>query len=1582
MLAWIALIILAWLLVQTTFFQNFIVGRVTKKLSKNLNTTVQIKHVDFDLFNYMLLEGTLIKDQRKDTLLYAGRATVNLTDWFFFSDSIELKYIGLKDAVVHMNRTDSVWNYQFLIDYFTSPTPEKKQQRDINLRLKQLDLDNISFVQKDGWRGENMTANLESLDLESEIFDLKNKRIKIKSLDIVKPYFAIYNYDGNPARKPRPPSDEEEFENDPDRLRWNPDGWNVSIAKFKIHDGSFSSDIETGNKPMPTFDGQHISFSSIDGDFENIQFIKDSLTAKVLLSTKERSGFIVKKLAANMRMHPEAMEFANLELRTNKSYLHDYFALRYNTFDDMAYFISRVRLEANFDKSELHSDDIAFFAPAMKDWKKDIEVTGTVKGTVESLNGKNLIIKAGTETYFNGDVSMAGLPDINKTYIDFVARDFKTVYRDAITIVPQLRDITQPRLDKIRFLNFKGNFTGFITDFVTYGTFTTNLGVITTDLNMKIPDRGISSYSGTLKTENFQLGQFIENDQFGKISLNGSIKGSGLNASTLNANMDGNISLFEYMDYPYKAITVKGSFTRKNFSGVFDIKDPNLVASLNGDIDFRGKLPVFKVTGMIEPTSLKMLNLSKDNIEFGGKFDLNFSGNNIDNFLGSARVYEASIYRNEISTGFDSLLIVSKIENGQRSIIAQSNEFDAALVGQFSLTDLPNSVQGFLHQYYPAYIKQVKVKPGNENFSFVVTTKNVSEYLKLFQDKVEGLNYSVISGSINTFENKLDLTASVPSMRVTNMDFTNVELNAKGNYDSLNLEAKVLNVAINDSLNFPDTYVRISSADDISDVVINTSANQALNAANLSAQVQTLSSGAKITFKESTFDLNGKTWTINKDGELVLTRELVSADNIRIYNGEQSIEVTTVPSDIGNTQDIRVDLTKLNIGDFTPFFLKDMRMEGMLTGAINIIDPFGKFQVDANTVAEQFRFENDSIGKVNLTSFYNARTGTINFGAKSENLDYIFDANGVFSMKDSTRAENLGIDIKLNETRISILEKYLTGVFSEIDGKATGNLKIQGPTNDLEYLGRVRMADGRLRVKFTNVVYTVPTAEFNFLEDRIDFGTFNLRDTLGNYGQVRNGKLFHRGFDDLGFDFTFNTNKLLVLSTENNGIDPFYGKVIAKANMTLKGPLDNMVMNIAGEPADSSSFTLTNKSGKESGIADFVVWKVYGREMEPVERSGEVNLAINLDVTANPLIEMFVIMDEVTGDVIQANGQGSLQIRANTNGDLSLTGRYDINRGNYNFSFESLLKKPFKLRENANNYIQWSGDPFNARINIDAEYEAENVKFSDLGLDNFGLMSGTANNNVRSYRGKMLVVANLTGELLKPDIKFSIEMPANSPIKNDPDVVEILRLLTIDENELNKQVAFLIVFNSFAPRTASGNQANIGGAAFEGIVVGSISGVLSNVLSKQFSNVLQDIFNDKSIRVNFNARLYSGSNFLTNVGGNNAFNIDRTNLNLSIAKSYLNDRLSFTFGSAVDFGLTSAQVNAAGNLPFLPDITAEWKITPDGRLLLTFFYRDSYNFLGGTGARQNRTGASISYRKDFERIWDLFLPRREKRKPE
>ena len=173
------MIISVWLLVQTTFVQNLLVHQAAKTISHDLNTTVRIKHVDFALFNSMLLEGTLVLDRNKDTLLYAGSVNVNITDWFFFKDKIELKYIGLQDAVIHLNRSDSVWNYKFILDYFSSPTPAKRKQRNIDLNLNRVEFDNITIVQKDQWRGEDMSAFIKALDLDAREINFNKKLIRI-----------------------------------------------------------------------------------------------------------------------------------------------------------------------------------------------------------------------------------------------------------------------------------------------------------------------------------------------------------------------------------------------------------------------------------------------------------------------------------------------------------------------------------------------------------------------------------------------------------------------------------------------------------------------------------------------------------------------------------------------------------------------------------------------------------------------------------------------------------------------------------------------------------------------------------------------------------------------------------------------------------------------------------------------------------------------------------------------------------------------------------------------------------------------------------------------------------------------------------------------------------------------------------------------------------------------------------------------------------------------------------------------------------------------------------------------------------
>ncbi len=106
------------------------------------------------------------------------------------------------------------------------------------------------------------------------------------------------------------------------------------------------------------------------------------------------------------------------------------------------------------------------------------------------------MIQAGNNTLLNGDISMTGLPDINETFIDFKANDFRTTYDDAAAFVPAIRSVTTPNLRKLQFLRFNGSFTGFIRDFVTFGTLQTNLGIVKSDLNMKLPAGSQPVYSG------------------------------------------------------------------------------------------------------------------------------------------------------------------------------------------------------------------------------------------------------------------------------------------------------------------------------------------------------------------------------------------------------------------------------------------------------------------------------------------------------------------------------------------------------------------------------------------------------------------------------------------------------------------------------------------------------------------------------------------------------------------------------------------------------------------------------------------------------------------------------------------------------------------------------------------------------------------------------------------------------------------------------------------------------------------------------------------------------------------------------
>jgi TamB, inner membrane protein subunit of TAM complex len=1517
----------------------------------------------------MRLNGVLVKDQKGDTLMSSAQVRVNITDWFFFKDKIELKYIGLSDTYLHLNRSDSIWNYQFLADYFGSGSSSEKKT--IQLLVRDIDISKLHLVKQDAWRGEDMELNLGALTLDAEQMDLAHKTAVIHLLKFTKPDFSIRSYNGN---RPNPAADSSSMVNDPLHLRWNPAEWNIVVRHAIIENGSFRDDKILDKNVSTVFDSYHMHFSDIQGDFKDVYFIKDSIRAKMRLSTRERSGFKVEELSAAIKFYPEGMEFNNFNLNTGKSHLRNYFAMHFKSFDDLSDFTTKVKMQADFTNATIDSDDIAFFASDLKTWKKNILITGKIKGSVSDLAGKNIRIKAGLHTELNGDIHLTGLPDINKTFIDFRSNDFRTTYRDIVTFIPSLKKMGNPRIDRIENLRFVGNFQGTVQRFVTSGTIETNLGSLVTNVSMQLPANRPATYSGNMLTNDFQLGRFLDDSSLGKISFNGKVQGTGLALNTINATLDGNIREFSFQGYTYEDIFVNGQVTKKRFNGKIISNDSNLHATLVGLIDYSQMVPKFDFNAVVDNANLKQLHFTKDSIGFIGKLRFNFTGNDIDHFLGKARIFDASIFNKGQRMSFDSLVVESNIIDSSKTITIMSNEFEGAIVGEFSIKKLPASFQEFLHRYYPSYIKPNTINLSKEKFSFVITTRQVDPYLDLFTKNIRGFNNTNINGRINSDQNLLNVNADVPQFNYKNISFYKVELKGNGNYDSLSLETNIGEVYVNDSLHFPLTHIQLRSFNDISDVKISTSANQTLNAANVSARVETLTDGVKIKFNPSTFDINSKTWTIDKNGELFFSKNIVGAESVRIFSGDQQFLVSTTPSAEGNWNDVHMELHKINIGDFAPFFIKDERVEGVLNGNLDVVDPFNHTYARFSGSAEYFRFSNDSVGKINLTADYSKQTGIVNGTVNSDNKDYHFDLKGIFNTSDSAREPiNIMIPNMVN-TKIDLLEKYIGTIFSNVTGYATGSLQIVGPGDSLNYIGDLKLTDARLHVNYTRCTYHIPSAMVHMRADQIDFGSFQILDSLGNNAEVTRGKLYHRSFRNLSYDFAINTNKLLLLNTKITDNNQFFGTMIGKANLNLTGPQEDLQMYIKGEPTDSSNIYLPTNTSRESADADFIVWKVYGKEMKlQKQTSSSNNFTVSLDVTANNYANVYLIIDPLTKDIIKANGHGNLQMRVGTNEDMSIRGLYVIDRGNYNFSFQSFIKKPFEFMQGTENFIRWSGDPYDADINISAVYEAENIQFNDLKEETKGSTALTG--NTKNYIGPIWIVASLKDKLMHPSISFELQLPPKSELRNDINAQWTLDRINSDPGELNKQVAFLLVFNSFGP-TSSSSAAFSANEAAAGIFVSSISSYISSALSSSFSNYFQRVFKDKSIRVNFNTAFYNGTALETNEQTSTS-TYDRTNLNLSVIKSYFNERLTFTVGSALDFGLTTQQATYAA-VQFLPTVMAEWKLTENGRVVLTFFYRDSYNYLSLGNHTMNSSGTSISYRRDFDRINELFKKKKKK----
>ncbi len=130
------------------------------------------------------------------------------------------------------------------------------------------------------------------------------------------------------------------------------------------------------------------------------------------------------------------------------------------------------------------------------------------------------------------DFDFSGLPNIDNTFIYIGVNSLNTNAKDFEKLKLRRKD-TLLIPEVIRTLGniaFDGSFTGFTTDFVTYGEIRTRLGSIRTDISLRPEGNKKYRIKGLLTGKNINLGELTGNTElFGNLSMQANVDGYASN---------------------------------------------------------------------------------------------------------------------------------------------------------------------------------------------------------------------------------------------------------------------------------------------------------------------------------------------------------------------------------------------------------------------------------------------------------------------------------------------------------------------------------------------------------------------------------------------------------------------------------------------------------------------------------------------------------------------------------------------------------------------------------------------------------------------------------------------------------------------------------------------------------------------------------------------------------------------------------------------------------------------------------------------------------------------------------------------
>jgi hypothetical protein len=1340
---------------------------------------------------------------------------------------------------------------------------------------------------------------------------------------------------------------------EPDKTVSEP--WSFKLFNASISNASFAlRDFNVLPKPFG-IDFNHLYLQGVHLVLSDLLFINDTLNVALHhLSANERSGFVLNRLRADLMFTPGGIFSENLIVRTPNSDLLLDLAFLFDDFSAFSSFTESIYIQADILPSEMDLTDLAFFVPDIKGMDSKFTLEGRVEGEVNNLRLKNMTINHGAFTAFKGNISLDGLPDFEETFMHINARELTTHSRDLLSFkLPSengQKYLELPEeVKKLGYVKMKGRFTGFYNDFVSEGSFNTNLGNIDTDITLKynFETREIV-YAGELKTRHFNLGRLLDQEELlGFLNMKASVDGTGQFPSTFDAKFAAVIDSVDFMGNNLNSLLVNGELMEKQFDGSLKLTDELINLDFHGLFDFNETPPVFNFSAELKDAYLARLNLIErdssslisTNVEF------NFTGSNLDNLHGRILINDTRYYEKGEEILMEKFALNAQpVDNGNRSLTLRSDYIDADFDGDFNYSQIYPAFRNILRYYLPSLREDEALADAevpDQSFTSSILLKNTQPFSQIFMPDIVINEDAQIESRFISSEGILGVTARAADITLYGTNVRNWTLNLSARNNDLNLRTGASHLLITD----PDEgdsfelgleklmVVGTFSGDSILYQITWRDPEQPDNNSGDFSGFLTFVNSPELELRitGSEFMINSMPWWFNDDNYILIDSSAIHINQLVFQSHDQKIRVH---GNVSNdpVEKLSINFDKWDISNFDALLLSSgIDISGLISGNIDLMDLYNNPNLLADLAIDDFHFNQEKLGDMHLYTSWDPYTKSVWVDSQIKYTGNI-GTNIPFSLQGfyypEKENDNFDLELQLLNFKLEVAEPFLVNILSDIKGLASGSVYIKGSLSDPDISGSMALMRTEFKVDFSNTYYSLADV-INIEKDRFWANNVSIYDQFGNSG-VANLQFTHNSFSDWRMDLRIQANNLAGLQTTAAHSSLFYGTAFATGTFTLNGPFNDLNMDIRVRSEPRTYVAIPISFAVDVRETDFIVFVNPETETQEIaiveEEPSSMRVNMDLDITRDAEIQIFLPYQ--MGN-IRSTGTGNMKMHYNTVGDFTMFGDFVTNQGTFLFTLQNMINRNFNLLPGGT--IRWSGDPYDADINMQAVYRTR-VTLNSLPNISDGF---------RNTRFPVDCILTLESSLMNPEISFGIRMP------NVDEEVQRQVFSAIDTTNdviMSRQMISLLVLNSFnfSPE--------------QGTLASTLEASTFELLSNQLNSWLSQISKDFDIGVNYRP----------------GDQLSSEELELALSTQLFDDRVVID-GNIGMLGEHQTHQNASN---IIGDINVEVKITRDGRFRVRAFNKYNNLDFSRRETAPYTQGVGAFYRREFDKLPDLWKPRR------